>query len=115
MTVTGSGTDWVEQLAKSFDEFDVNHITYLPDSRIWPPVDRLRSDEQFDVHAVTREEEVVGMVAGDWDVLTTEEFRTDFEAAVEHDGPSLVNRVITTTSPDSTTATRTRSTVLGRR
>lgn len=66
MTLNGLRMDWVEQITEAFDEHDVHYVAYLPDSRIWPLVERLESDDRFDVQAVAREEEAVGMLAGAW-------------------------------------------------
>lgn len=58
--------DWSEQITEALDEHDVDYVAYLPDSRVWPLIDRLESDDRFDVHLVAREEEAVGLLAGAW-------------------------------------------------
>lgn len=57
---------WDENVSQGLKEGGVDYVAYLPDSRIQPLVDRLESDDWFDVHLVTREEEAVGLLAGAW-------------------------------------------------
>lgn len=57
---------WVAEVAEALAEGGVEYVAYLPDSRIWPLVERLESDDRFDVHVVAREEEAVGLLAGAW-------------------------------------------------
>lgn len=57
---------WDERVADALREHDVTYVAYLPDSRVWPLIDRLEGDDGFDVHLVAREEEAVGLLAGAW-------------------------------------------------
>lgn len=57
---------WDERVAEALDETDVTYVAYLPDSRVWPLVERLEDDDRFDVHLVAREEHAVGLLAGAW-------------------------------------------------
>lgn len=57
---------WDEEVADALRARDVTHVAYLPDSRVWPLIDRIEADGRFDVHQVAREEEAVGLLAGAW-------------------------------------------------
>lgn len=57
---------WDERVAEALADHDVTYVAYLPDSRVWPLIDRLEGDDRFDTHLVAREEEAVGLLAGAW-------------------------------------------------
>lgn len=57
---------WEEELVEALKNNGVNFIAYLPDSALWPLIQLVKSDEWFDVHLVSREEEAIGILSGAW-------------------------------------------------
>lgn len=57
---------WEQEVITAFKDSNVDFVSYLPDSTLWPLVRGVEDDEFFDTVLVSREEEAVGIVNGAW-------------------------------------------------
>jgi sulfopyruvate decarboxylase alpha subunit len=57
---------WYDHVIAGLKEKNVDFVAYLPDSTLWPLLERIENDDAFDAVLVTREEEAVGVLSGAW-------------------------------------------------
>lgn len=57
---------WYDHVIAGLKARDIDFVAYLPDSTLWPLLERIEADDAFDAVQVTREEEAVGVLSGAW-------------------------------------------------
>lgn len=57
---------WYDQVIAGLKAKDVDFVAYLPDSTLWPLLERIEDDDYFETVRVSREEEAVGVLSGAW-------------------------------------------------
>ena len=66
MQEAATGTGWHEIVCDTLKANSVPLVIYVPDNVLKPLINAVHADSYFTTFAATREEEVVGIVAGAW-------------------------------------------------
>lgn len=58
--------EWYDHVIQGLKAKDVDFVSYLPDSTVWPLIKRIEADDDFKAVLVAREEEAIGVLSGAW-------------------------------------------------